>query len=200
MTIVLAVMACLVHYDLLGLMSNYHPYRQRTHVQFDEQHERHHYPVLEFDNLWMPRRGTDTQNAYYFKPTILVNNFDNNDNDDFWSVGSDDDRDSENDDFWNVDTDDDEDNKPANIESTSSSPSTGVCNDNDAVTRTCFFGNKSDASDKTNQQPPQSNFHTALTPVSNIMLTSSPDNHYSDDEDDDSDYYAPGEERDDDVF
>ncbi|XP_060840421.1 uncharacterized protein LOC132921417 [Rhopalosiphum padi] len=85
MTALLVAMACVVHYDLLGLF-RIHPYRQRIVYTDNEQHQ--HRPTSEFDHLWIPRPGTDPTISYSLLQPIILHDH-GGDGDDYWTDSDD---------------------------------------------------------------------------------------------------------------
>jgi len=57
----LVALACVVHYDLLGLFLA-HSYGRRIVYSDNEQHQ--YRPRSEFDHIWIPRPGTDPNTLY----------------------------------------------------------------------------------------------------------------------------------------
>ncbi|XP_025191362.1 uncharacterized protein LOC112591678 [Melanaphis sacchari] len=67
MTVLLVAMACVVHYDLLGLFPIY-PYKRRIMYM---DNKRLHQPASEVDHLWIPKPGTDL-NTFYSLPQPVI--------------------------------------------------------------------------------------------------------------------------------
>ncbi|XP_022171510.1 uncharacterized protein LOC111034545 [Myzus persicae] len=69
MTTLLVALACLVHYDLLGLFLD-HPYARRIVYIHNGQHQ--HQPRFEFDHIWIPRPGTDPSTLHFLPLPVTV--------------------------------------------------------------------------------------------------------------------------------
>lgn len=63
------IMACLVHYDLLGLFQRY-PYVTR-YMYSDDRPMLHHRHQPVFDRTWLPGPGTDP-NTFHWGPSTMV--------------------------------------------------------------------------------------------------------------------------------
>lgn len=179
---------CLVHYDLLGVFPIY-PYGRHTTGRE---------PVLDHNNIWLPKPGTDTSPSS-FRPIVLYEvpgNNDDDDYDDFWTDVQDADDDG------TVDTGSDPFDTGSGPFDTGSGPfdtgsGTSCTSDRPNVRTddgTCTVANGP-------SPPPSDQVYTASAEV-----PSSSSFDYIDDEDingdynDNEDYEAPGEEKDDDIF
>lgn len=85
-------LACLVHYDLLGLFL-YHPYARRIVYIDNEQHQ--HQPRSEFDHIWIPRPGTDPSTLYFLPRSVTVQDTGSK-AEDYWTDSDDDVHDAHN--------------------------------------------------------------------------------------------------------
>lgn len=165
-------MVCVVHYDLFGLFSLY-PYRRHTYTVNKQQQQQ---PVLmDFDQVWIPRPGTDPNtNTYYPYPTILVDDYEDDDDDAYWSEVR--------------NADDESDNGNCGAMSSDNHPVV-----HPADRGTCF----ANAAHGNFDQKPKSadiNRVSITPPFSNF------EDEYNNSGEDDDNYTAPGEERDENVF
>lgn len=62
-------LACVVHYDLLGLFLA-HPYGRRIVYTDNEQQQSR--PRSGYDHIWTPRPGTDSNTLYFVPRSITV--------------------------------------------------------------------------------------------------------------------------------
>ncbi|XP_060881123.1 uncharacterized protein LOC132952734 [Metopolophium dirhodum] len=85
MTALLVALACVVHYDLLGLFLS-HPYGRRIVYTDNERHQ--HQPRSEFDHIWIPRPGTDPNTIYFIPQQVTVEDH-GGDVEDYWTDSDD---------------------------------------------------------------------------------------------------------------
>ncbi|CAI6369451.1 unnamed protein product [Macrosiphum euphorbiae] len=82
----LVALACVVHYDLLGLFLD-HSYGRRIVYTDNERHQ--YRPRSEFDHIWIPRPGTDPNTLYLVPRTVTVQDHGSEDVEDYWTDSDD---------------------------------------------------------------------------------------------------------------
>ncbi|XP_016659461.1 uncharacterized protein LOC100572990 isoform X2 [Acyrthosiphon pisum] len=81
----LVALACVVHYDLLGLFLAHSHGRRIVYTD----NERHQYrPRSEFDHIWIPRPGTDPNTLYSLPQPVTVQDH-GGDVEDYWTDSDD---------------------------------------------------------------------------------------------------------------
>lgn len=167
-----AALACVVHYDFLGLITSSNLRRTVDSIDKVYQHRCDGGPVLEFKNIWIPKPGTDINlgNPDIFKPVVLVDDYDDNG---FWSDDS-----GDEDDFWHVTTDDED----------------AVDDDGGGTPAADIKDGGTPAADIKDDGTPR------RSAVDRQTVDDNTENRRLSDDYDDSDYVAPGQEMDDDVF
>lgn len=204
--VLLVTMACVVHYDLLGLFLTY-PYGRYAYTTVGEpQHQHDHQPVVDFNGMWMPKPGTDPNVRY---PGPKMDGLMHDLNLDFdLDLGFDDD-----DDFWSevTDPDDDANNGGERVDRATCSAGAKAAADDDTAgedTGTCSAGGGGGGGGGSGYLHPGPSFPTVDLPptrddhVDEDQSANDHDNDFDDfDFDDDDDgFVATGEEYDDDVF